>query len=361
LLVLLFVSLACDFVAVFVVVLSSCCSTYSHHSSSLLLPVSFELCVKKELCDHFIAIMESSSLVINLDKFERVYRPNAPVEGSVDVHAYKGWQHQGLKLVIEGKVYLNYTGKTHGLLDSLASTVKPTIIYNREIEIVAPGKFNDGTTTVPFNFIFAPGTDAADLMESYHGVFVSVVYIIQAYCDRGMMKKSIVKEMEFIVEIPTGNKGIAPPSNHTEFNISKETLENVSEYDLSQIPPFKITGNLHKSAWSISLPFTGEVRVEQSDSGIKSIELQLVRVENITPDQGPPTREATEIQTIQIGEGNISRNLVVPMYMVFPRLFSCPSITTKSFKLEWEVNLIVLFENGYMVTENFPITLFRDL
>lgn len=304
--------------------------------------------------------MESSSLVINLNKFERVYRAGAAVEGSVDVNAYKGWQHQGLKLLVEGKVYLNYTGRGQGLLDSFSSTVKPTTIYSQELEIATSGKFNDGTTNVPFTFTFAPGSASAELMESYHGVFVSVVYIIQATCDRGMMKKSLMKEMEFIVEIPTGSKGITPATS-AEFNISKETLENVTAYDMAQIPPFKITGNLHKSAWSISLPFTGEVRVEQSDSAIKSIELQLVRVESVIPDQGLPTREATEIQTIQIGEGNISRNLIVPMYMVFPRLFSCPSIVSKTFKLEWEVNLIVLFENGYMVTENFPITLYRDL
>ena len=301
--------------------------------------------------------MESSSLTINLNKFERVYRPKSSVEGSVDVHAYKGWQHQGLKLFIEGKVYLNYSGRGQGLLDSMTSTMKPSIIYSDELEITASGKFADGTTNVPFSFTFAPNGEG-DLMESYHGVFVSVVYIIQAHCDRGMMKKALTKEMEFIVEIPTGNK--KNTSGKADFNISKDTLENVTQYDLSQIPPFKITGNLHKTAWSISLPFTGEVRVEESDSAIKSIELQLVRVETVIPENGGHMREATEIQSIQIGEGNISRNMIVPMYMVFPRLFSCPTVSTRSFKLEWEVNLIVLFENGYMVTENFPITLYRD-
>ena len=75
--------------------------------------------------------MESSSLVINLNKFERVYRAGAAVEGSVDVNAYKGWQHQGLKLLVEGKVYLNYTGRGQGLLDSFSSTVKPTTIYSQ--------------------------------------------------------------------------------------------------------------------------------------------------------------------------------------------------------------------------------------
>ena len=305
--------------------------------------------------------MESSSLVINLNKFERVYRTGSSVDGSVDVNAYKGWAHQGLKLNVEGKVYLNYTGRGQGLLDSFSTTVKPVTIYSQEFEIVPAGKFVDGTTNVPFSFVFAPGKEAEGLMESYHGVFVSVVYIIQASCDRGLMKKSLIKEMEFIVEIPTGSKGAASDQKaKLHFNICKETLENVTSFDLKQIPPFKITGNLHKSNWSIALPFTGEVHVEQSDAAIKSIELQLVRVETVIPDQGPPSREATEVQTIQIGEGNISRNLVVPMYMVFPRLFSCPTISTPTFALEWEVNLIVLFDNGYMVTENFPVTLYRD-
>ena len=66
---------------------------------------------------------------------------------------------------------------------------------------------------------------------------------------------------------------------------------------------------------------------------IKSIELQLVRVESVDPNKsGQFFREATEIQLIQIGEGNVTRGLVVPMYMVFPRLFSCPTVITRHFK-----------------------------
>ena len=53
------------------------------------------------------------------------------------------------------------------------------------------------------------------------------------------------------------------------------------------------------------------------------------------------------------------RNLVIPLYMIFPRLFTCPTMLTDLFKVEFEVNLIVVFGDGYMVTENFPITLYR--
>ncbi len=72
------------------------------------------------------------------------------------------------------------------------------------------------------------------------------------------------------------------------------------------------------------------------------------------------TKEATEIQTIQIGEGNVCRGVVVPMYMVFPRLFACPTVSCAAYKVEYEVNLIVVFGDGYMVSETFPITLCRE-
>jgi len=45
--------------------------------------------------------------------------------------------------------------------------------------------------------------------------------------------------------------------------------------------------------------------------------------------------------------------------MVFPRLFVCPTVDTLNFKVEFELNLVVLFADGYMVTENFPLHLYR--
>jgi len=70
-------------------------------------------------------------------------------------------------------------------------------------------------------------------------------------------------------------------------------------------------------------------------------------------------REATEIQNIQIADGNVVRGLAIPIYMVFPRLFTCATTISKQFKVEFEVNLIILFADNHMVTENFPIKLYR--
>lgn len=88
---------------------------------------------------------------------------------------------------------------------------------------------------------------------------------------------------------------------------------------------------------------------------------------------------ATEIQNIQIGDGDVPHNIKIPIYMIFPRLFTCPTLITPNFKIgtyirfvcinffifffvfsEFEVNVVVVFQNDHLITNNFPITLVRD-
>jgi hypothetical protein len=47
------------------------------------------------------------------------------------------------------------------------------------------------------------------------------------------------------------------------------------------------------------------------------------------------------------------------MYMVFPRLFTCPTLAARTFKVDFEVNLVVMFPDGRLITEKFPIKLLR--
>jgi hypothetical protein len=79
------------------------------------------------------------------------------------------------------------------------------------------------------------------LLESYHGVYLSVIYNITINCERGMMKKAIRKELEFIVEIPTPVASVDPLP--IPFTITPESLENLSNNVISTIPKFKISGS----------------------------------------------------------------------------------------------------------------------
>ena len=39
------------------------------------------------------------------------------------------------------------------------------------------------------------------------------------------------------------------------------------------------------------------------------------------------------LKTIQIGDGNVIKGLPIPIFMIFPRLFSCPTLLTTNFKI----------------------------
>lgn len=298
--------------------------------------------------------MEKSTIDVKMSRLDRVYRPKEKVEGVVVVNAYKGWSHSGINIVAEGLIHLNQNGRGVVLPTDLG--IKPTLILRQEKEVAPAGKFNDGVFEIPFSFPLQP-IDGQQLVESYHGVYVSIIYTMVVTCERGVMKKGLRRDIEFLVELPSSNQAIEPLP--VQFNISPESLENVSAQVLATIPKFQITGKLHKSKCPITQPLTGEMVIEESFSPIKSVELQLVRVETVVQG-GRTVKEATEIQNIQIGDGNICRSLSVPMYMVFPRLFSCPTFSTANFKIEFEVNLVVVFGDGYMITENFPIMIYRD-
>ena len=268
---------------------------------------------------------------------------------------YYNFHYIGVTLSGEGLIHLSSSSRGLGVTNEISSAGRPLTIWKHDIEIASPGKFAEGVTEIPFEFIIA-SKGGQQLVESYHGVYVSVIYALHVSCERGMMKKALHKDFEFIVEVPTVATLDHSPAT---FDITPESLENVNASILAQIPKFKITGKLHRSTCSINQPFTGEVIIAESGAPIRAIELQLVRVESISSD-GIYTREATEIQNIQIGEGDVCRDMVVPMYMVFPRLFSCPTVISTMFKIEFEVNLVVVFGDGYMVTENFPITIIRE-
>lgn len=100
-----------------------------------------------------------------------------------------------------------------------------------------------------------------------------------------------------------------------------------------------------------------QVTITHCDRTIRSVDVQLLRVETCGGTEST-TKEKSEIQTIQIGDGDVLRQTPIPIYMVFPRLFSCPTLETPNFRIEFEVNICVVFDN-YVVSENFPITLHR--
>ncbi len=250
--------------------------------------------------------------------------------------------------------------RTVGIFEALYSSIKPIEILSTSIDMVAAGKTLPREVEMPFEFP-VEALAGRTLTETYHGVYVTVRYhaeveLVTAGSGLLGFSKTHRAELEFIVEVPTAAKLAAAP---LDFEIKPESLENVKRSSVSAIPRFLVRGRLNKTNCSLSSPFTGEITVVSSEARIRSVELQLVRVETIGYAEGS-AREATEIQNLQVGDGDVPRGLAIPLYMIFPRIFTCPTSIGDSFRVEFEVNITVVFEDAYMVTENFPITLFRS-
>jgi len=292
------------------------------------------------------------SLDIRLKRVDRIYRPGEDVSGVVVVSTPSKISHSGVRLVLEGVVNLKASPRTIGILDT-SNSVKPFTNVFSSIDLAAAGKFESGDTEIPFEFKLEAMTGQS-LFETYNGVFINVQYFLRADMPRPLLAKNLQKQIEFIVEIKSTLA--LPTPEPINFVITPESLENVKKAKV--VPQFRISGQVDAKCYNINKPFTGEIVVEECSEKIKSIEVQLVRIETCGNTEGF-CKESTEIQNIQVADGDVQRGKRVPLFMVFPRLFTCPTLTTKSFKVEFEINIVVLLADQHVINENFPIRLLR--
>ncbi|KAM8906699.1 vacuolar protein sorting-associated protein 26C isoform 2-T2 [Lycaon pictus] len=215
-----------------------------------------------------------TSLDIKIKRANKVYHAGEVLSGVVVISGKDSIQHQGVSLTVEGSVNLQLSAKSVGVFEAFYNSVKPIQIINSTIEMVKPGKFPSGKTEIPFEFpLHVKGNKV--LYETYHGVFVNIQYTLRCDMRRSLLAKDLTKTCEFIVH-SAPQKGKLTPSP-VDFTITPETLQNVKERAL--LPKFLIRGHLNSTNCVITQPLTGELVVESSEAAIKSIELQLVRVE----------------------------------------------------------------------------------
>ncbi|GBN33519.1 Down syndrome critical region protein 3 [Araneus ventricosus] len=295
----------------------------------------------------------SVMLDIRLKRVNKIYHEEEIIIGYVVVESKSEVKHEGITLTMEGNVTMQLSAKNVGILEAFYSSAKPVLLTSSIIEIAKPGKLPPGRTEIPFEIPLKPRTNRT-LHETYHGVFISIQYYLKCEMKRSLLNKDLQKLLEFIMEYKSqkGDSKAVP----VNFSITPESLQNVRYR--KNMPNFVIKGRIDSTACNIMQPFTGELCIEKCDAPIRSVELQLVRVETCGCSEGY-SRDATEIQNIQIGEGDVCRNILIPIHMIFPRLFTCPTLKTNNFKIEFEVNVVVVFEDEHIITENFPIEIIR--
>ena len=326
------------------------------------------------------------SVEIQLKKADRTYFSGEKVRGVVKINAKQGgFKSSAINLKVEGTVSFQYSGTSNvNIFDVVMNSFKPIKLIDLQIQLDKGGtKFPSGNTDIPFEFVLQPLNKKIPLYETYAGVYLSCRYKISCEVKMGLFSKDQNTSVDFTVynrgqgvaiarnlSLLTSNDSqqiealpeetnIVIPKQIKQFLLTPQTLQNVIRQNVTGIPEYEIRGFVSDTICDITDPLDGEIEIVKSSSRIKSLEVQLVRVESCSVEGGNMIKEATEIQNIQMGEGNVCKGLKIPIYMIFPRLFTCPTLIGANFRIQFEINIIVIFADGYQITENIPIILYR--
>ena len=148
------------------------------------------------------------------------------------------------------------------------------------IQLLPPGRVQDGVTKLPFQLPLKPNAGTGDdvLLETYHGVRINVVYFLMAEVKRGRLQQKVSSKLEIYVESKSCETGDAKPK---EFSIAPDTIRNPAP----NVTQFKFLGCLDSTICKVWQPLSGKLTIQESYSKIKSIELQLIRVEIICKNE----------------------------------------------------------------------------
>ncbi|KAI4347268.1 hypothetical protein L6164_008092 [Bauhinia variegata] len=284
------------------------------------------------------------SVELKLSRSNRIYRPSEPLEGKIIVKTSSSISHYGIRVAVKGSVNLQVRGGSGGVIESLYGVLKPIHIVKRTVEIKPSGKIGSGTTEVPFSLILRkPDENLERFYETFHGANISIQYLVTVDIARGYLHKSLSTTMEFIVETDRADllQGPLPPEM-VIFYITQDTQRHPLLPELKS-GGFRVTGKVSTQR-SLSDPISGELTVEASAIPIQSIDIHLLRVESILMGEKIVT-ETSLIQTTQIADGDVCRNLTLPIYVILPRLLTCPTILAGPFSIEFKVAIVISFQS----------------
>ncbi|KAL3270573.1 hypothetical protein HHI36_021110 [Cryptolaemus montrouzieri] len=275
----------------------------------------------------------SVTIDINVKRADKIYHDGENVTGIIQISTPTDLKHDGIILVMEGAVNLQISSKNVGIIEAFYSSVKPIQLLSSTCEISGGGRLPSGVTQIPFEMPLKAKPNRT-LYETYHGVFVNISYMLRCDIRRSFLSKDIQKSQEFLVQ----NKHSILPSVKEKKPVDINfTPRSIIGGNLNA-PDFHLYGRIDSTYCNISEPFSGYLKMKKRSVPVRSLELQLVRVETCGCAEGF-AKESTEIQNIQIGDGDILLDVEIPIYMIFPRLFTCPTLIEHNFRIELKSTL----------------------
>ena len=297
-------------------------------------------------------------LSIGLDSLNKIYYAGDSIAGTV-LLINKSKSSSKFDLLIKVSGY--YTFRNNKVNPPIMKAVQ---FYKKTYTLLTDSHSPTGGNN-SYHFKFPLNSDKCDdptfasLYETYHGVSVSVGYDIYAEAVSNG-KNYVTKKQKISVLVP--GQGIRSDFGRKKvvykFVLNPQKIESV-KVDASLMPKFNIECYLENINCCIDKPFNGFCCIKECSTEIKSIELQFLRNEKILNKEIETPGEISEIQNLQIGDGEVVRDNDIPMFMTFPRGFCCSNLNTKDAVISFEMNLMIVLVNGVVIMENFPVNLWR--
>ena len=230
------------------------------------------------------------SLEVKLDRASKFYEPGERIIGTLTILDQGSQiQHSGISVVAEG--YMDTVSIIRGNIGRPPMKEEDRIIFMRKKFSISEGGKASTSQAMPFEFVLEATEKGEQLLEAYIGVEFSVVYEVTITLNKG--GKLLRASEKFYCAI--GGAGIDSKLGRKDvpknFAITPDGLD-VSGTNKT-VPKFRFEGTIYSTNCAFNEAFDGFIITKDSEFVIKSIEVQLVRVENF---EGKTF--ATEVQNI---------------------------------------------------------------
>jgi hypothetical protein len=312
-------------------------------------------------------------VAVQLDRVGATFFVGETITGAVVVKTDSSTSCKSITLSVRGAVDAKLLGgrTTAGVFERLHEDLRPHVMLALSIPLGGAGslKIPAGTTELPFSFPLVSTAASATgaplpLLETYNGVFVSCRYEVKATVAFTLSTQHSAPVELFVVnpgqaeldvlKLDAGSPGLS-------FEFTSATTKRSRRAGEAVMPEFHFQGSIDRVHIDIDTALSGFVRVVRSSVPITSVEIQLARSEccasEARQDRG---REITEVQNIQIGDGDVLRDWDIPIFMRFPRWYTCPAIRTPQLRVEFEISVVITFETRVQVSQMIPIRLYRS-
>ena len=286
---------------------------------------------------------------VKLDSFNKIYREGENITGVCEIESKDNINFEQINAILTG----NYVIKNQKVTPVQTHIVK---FHTKKVKIAEKGKIKSNSVNSFSIDIPLEKTTENQLIETYQGVIVSINYDLVINFNETKLSDS-VKIYIFINHQGVKNE-LGTQIVPYDFEIKPSTLEKI-KIEQNKIPKFLLKCHIDNTNVNISKELDGWVKIMECSLPVKSLELQFVRNEQVFLTTGETLTEVSEIQNLQIGDGDVIKGTEISLNMLFPRHFCCATIETKVVKLSFDINIILVLNNGFVITENVPLNCWR--